>query len=59
MHFVNCRLNKLATHPEYKRIILKLFPNLKALDKENLHLHSEKQTAGFHHAFDMVNFSFS
>ncbi|CAD8149140.1 unnamed protein product [Paramecium pentaurelia] len=59
LEFINCNYNICANSKDYKRLLFKIFPNLKGVDKEDLLQHSTIQQPGFHYNKDIMDFSFS
>ncbi|CAD8052632.1 unnamed protein product [Paramecium sonneborni] len=59
LEFINCNHNICANSKDYKRLLFKIFPNLKGVDKEDLLLHSTIHQPGFHYKKNIMDFSFS
>ncbi|CAD8048036.1 unnamed protein product [Paramecium sonneborni] len=59
LEFINCNHNMCSNSKDYKRLLFKIFPNLKGVDKEDLLLHSTIQQPDFHYKKQMMDFSFS
>ncbi|CAD8173924.1 unnamed protein product [Paramecium octaurelia] len=59
LEFINCHQNQCALSKDYKRLLFKIFPNLKGVDKDDLLQHSIIQQNNFHYKKEQMDFSFS
>ncbi|CAD8149727.1 unnamed protein product [Paramecium octaurelia] len=59
LEFINCHQNQCAQTKDYKRVLFKIFPNLKGVDKDDLLQHSMIQQNNFHFKKEQMDFSFS